>query len=313
MSDLLEHIEKADKKNLFSVKGKQGMQLDIPEIPELLIDNTDRNRTSPFAFTGNRFELRAVGSEANCASALIVLNTAVAEALTNFKTRVDVLISKGEDPTSAIIEIVREDIKTCKPIHFDGNGYSDEWKEEAEKRGLDCEASCPVCFDAYLRDDSIQMFEQMNVMNRNELEARNEVKWETYTKKIQIEARVMGDLAMNHIIPVVTHYQSRLAKNVSSMINIFGKEEGERLTKRNINILKEVAERIQLIETGVDELVEARKVANKIESQREKAIAYHDNIVPQMEKIRYQIDKLELIVSDEMWTLPKYRELLFIR
>ena len=313
VSDLLEHIEKADKKNLFSVKGKQGMQLDIPEIPELLIDNTDRNRTSPFAFTGNRFELRAVGSEANCASALIVLNTAVAEALTNFKTRVDALIFKGEDPTSAIIEIVREDIKTCKPIHFDGNGYSDEWKEEAEKRGLDCEASCPVCFDAYLRDDSIQMFEQMNVMNRNELEARNEVKWETYTKKIQIEARVMGDLAMNHIIPVVTHYQSRLAKNVSSMINIFGKEEGERLTKRNINILKEVAERIQLIETGVDELVEARKVANKIESQREKAIAYHDNIVPQMEKIRYQIDKLELIVSDEMWTLPKYRELLFIR
>ena len=313
VSDLLEHIEKADKKNLFSVKGKQGMQLDIPEIPELLIDNTDRNRTSPFAFTGNRFELRAVGSEANCASALIVLNTAVAEALTNFKTRVDALISKGEDPTRAIIEIVREDIKTCKPIHFDGNGYSDEWKEEAEKRGLDCEASCPVCFDAYLRDDSIQMFEQMNVMNRNELEARNEVKWETYTKKIQIEARVMGDLAMNHIIPVVTHYQSRLAKNVSSMINIFGKEEGERLTNRNINILKEVAERIQLIETGVDELVEARKVANKIESQREKAIAYHDNIVPQMEKIRYQIDKLELIVSDEMWTLPKYRELLFIR
>ena len=268
VSDLLEHIEKADKKNLFSVKGKQGMQLDIPEIPELLIDNTDRNRTSPFAFTGNRFELRAVGSEANCASALIVLNTAVAEALTNFKTRVDALIYKGEDPTSAIIEIVREDIKTCKPIHFDGNGYSDEWKEEAEKRGLDCEASCPVCFDAYLRDDSIQMFEQMNVMNRIELEARNEVKWETYTKKIQIEARVMGDLAMNHIIPVVTHYQSRLAKNVSSMINIFGKEEGERLTKRNINILKEVAERIQLIETGVDELVEARKVANKIESQR---------------------------------------------
>lgn len=313
ISDLLEHIEKADKKNLFSMKGKQGMQLDIPEIPELLIDNTDRNRTSPFAFTGNRFELRAVGSEANCASALIVLNTAVAEALTNFKQRVDALISRGEDRTSAIIEVVREDIKICKPIHFDGNGYSEEWKEEAAKRGLDCEASCPVCFDAYLHDDSVRMFEQMNVMTRSELEARNEVKWETYTKKIQIEARVMGDLAMNHIIPVVTHYQSRLAKNVSSMINIFGKEEGERITKRNIKILKEIAERIQTIETGVDELIEARKVANKIDSQREKAIAYHDDIVPQMEKIRYQIDKLELIVSDEMWTLPKYRELLFIR
>ena len=313
LTDLFEHIEKADKKDLFTVKGKQGVQLDIPEIPELFIDNTDRNRTSPFAFTGNRFELRAVGSEANCASSLIVLNTAVAEALTSFKQRVDALIEQGEDQTSAIIEVVRNDIKTCKPIHFDGNGYSDEWKAEAAQRGLDCEASCPVCFDAYLRDDSVQMFESMNVMRRNELEARNEVKWETYTKKIQIEARVIGDLAMNHIIPVVTHYQSRLAKNVSSMINIFGREEGERLTARNVKILKEIAERMQAIETGVDELIEARKIANRIENQREKAIAYHDNITTKMEEIRHEIDKLELIVSDEMWTLPKYRELLFIR
>lgn len=313
LTDLFEHIEKADKKDLFTVKGKQGVQLDIPEIPELFIDNTDRNRTSPFAFTGNRFELRAVGSEANCASSLIVLNTAVAEALTSFKQRVDALIEQGEDQANAIIEVVRNDIKACKPIHFDGNGYSDEWKAEAAQRGLDCEASCPVCFDAYLRDDSVQMFESMNVMRRNELEARNEVKWETYTKKIQIEARVIGDLAMNHIIPVVTHYQSRLAKNVSSMINIFGREEGERLTARNVKILKEIAERMQAIETGVDELVEARKIANRIENQREKAIAYHDNITTKMEEIRHEIDKLELIVSDEMWTLPKYRELLFIR
>ena len=313
LTDLFEHIEKADKKDLFTVKGKQGVQLDIPEIPELFIDNTDRNRTSPFAFTGNRFELRAVGSEANCASSLIVLNTAVAEALTSFKQRVDALIEQGEDQTSAIIEVVRNDIKTCKPIHFDGNGYSDEWKAEAAQRGLDCEASCPVCFDTYLCDDSVQMFESMNVMRRNELEARNEVKWETYTKKIQIEARVIGDLAMNHIIPVVTHYQSRLAKNVSSMINIFGREEGERLTARNVKILKEIAERMQAIETGVDELVEARKIANRIENQREKAITYHDNITTKMEEIRHEIDKLELIVSDEMWTLPKYRELLFIR
>ena len=313
ITDLLEHIEKADKQNLFTVKGKQGIHLDIPEIPELLIDNTDRNRTSPFAFTGNRFEFRAVGSEANCASSLIVLNTAVAEALTNFKQRVDALISRGEDQMSAIIEIIRQDIKTCKPIHFDGNGYSDEWKLEAAQRGLDCESSCPICFDTYLCDESVQMFEAMNVMKRNELKARNEVKWETYTKKIQIEARVMGDLAMNHIIPVVTHYQSRLAKNVSSMIDIFGKEEGERLTARNVKILRDIAEHIQAIETGVDELVEARKIANKIDCQREKAIAYHDIITPKMEEIRQHIDKLELIVSDEMWTLPKYRELLFIR
>ena len=287
--------------------------MDIPEIPELLIDNTDRNRTSPFAFTGNRFEFRAVGSEANCASAMIVLNTAVAEALERFSERVDALVKKGEDLTSAIIDIIREDIKTCKPIHFDGNGYSDSWKEEAKKRGLDCESSCPKCFDRYLDEDSIKMFESMNVMKRNELEARNEVKWETYTKKIQIEARVMGDLAMNHIIPVATHYQSQLAKNVQNMVNIFGDVEGKQLSERNIKIIREIAERTNIIETGVEELVNARKQANKIESQREKAIAYHDTIAPKMETIRYQIDKLELVVSDELWTLPKYRELLFIR
>ena len=313
LTDLLEHIEKADKKDLFTVAGKQGMKLDIPEIPELMIDNTDRNRTSPFAFTGNRFEFRAVGSEANCASAMIVLNTAVAEALTDFKKRVDELIAKGEDKTSAIIDIVRQDLKTCKPIRFDGNGYSDEWVEEAAKRGLDCEKSCPKIFERYLDPASIKMFEDMGVMKKNELEARNEVKWETYTKKIQIEARVMGDLSMNHIIPVATHYQSQLAKNVENMIDIFGNEEGKKLTARNINIIKKIAERTQIIETGVEELVNARKVANKIENEHDKAIAYHDTVAPKMEEIRYQIDKLELTVADELWTLPKYRELLFIR
>ena len=313
LTDLLDHIEKADKDELFNVEGKTGMKLDIPEIPELMIDNTDRNRTSPFAFTGNRFEFRAVGSEANCASALIVLNTAVAEALTDFKQRVDALIAGGEDQTSAIIDVIREDIRHCRPIRFDGNGYSDEWKEEAARRGLDCEASCPLCFDRYLDPRSIQMFEKMNVMSRSELEARNEVKWEIYTKKIQIEARVMGDLSMNHIIPVATHYQSRLAKNVEGMFNIFGKEEGKTLTARNVKIIREIAERTQQIETGIEELVNARKVANKILNEREKAIAYHDTVVPKMDAVRYQIDKLELIVADELWTLPKYRELLFIR
>lgn len=313
LTDLLDHIEKADKEALFDVSGKQGVKLDISEIPELFIDNTDRNRTSPFAFTGNRFEFRAVGSEANCASAMIVLNTAVAEALVNFKQRVDALVEKGEALHSAIIDVVREDIRTCRPIHFDGNGYSDEWKEEAQRRGLDCEASCPLCIDSYLKEASVAMFESMNVMRKGELEARNEVKWETYTKKVQIEARVMGDLAMNHIIPVATHYQSQLAKNVKSMMEIFGQEEGRVLSARNTAILKEIAERTQLIETGVEELVQARKVANKIECQRDRSIAYHDHIVPKMEMIRYQIDKLEMIVSDEIWTLPKYRELLFIR
>ena len=278
LTELLDHIASSDKKDLFTMLGKQGMKLDIPEIPELLIDNTDRNRTSPFAFTGNRFEFRAVGSEANCASAMIVLNTAVAEALTDFKTRVDALIAKGEDKVSAIIDIIRDDLKTCKPIHFDGNGYSDEWVEEAKRRGLDCEKSCPVIFERYLDEDSIKMFESMNVMKRPELEARNEVKWETYTKKIQIEARVMGDLSMNHIIPVATHYQSQLAKNVEGMMEIFGAEEGKALTARNMKIIREIAERTEKIERFVEELVSARKVANKIESEHDKAIAYHDTV-----------------------------------
>ncbi len=313
LSQLLEHIENADKETLLNVAGKQGLKLDIPEIPELLIDNTDRNRTSPFAFTGNRFEFRAVGSEANCASAMIVLNSAVAEALNSFKERVDALIAGGEDKMSAIIDVVRDDVKTCKPIIFEGNGYCDEWKREAEIRGLDCETSCPVVFDRYLDEESIGMFEKLNVMNRKELMARNEVKWETYTKRIQIEARVMGDLTMNHIIPVCTHYQSQLAKNVQSMYDIFPANKADELTSRNKKIIEEIAQRTQIIETGVEELVEARKVANRIESCREKAIAYHDTVAPKLEFIRRHIDKLELIVSDELWTLPKYRELLFIK
>ena len=313
VSDLLEALEKSDSKDVFNLAGKQAMKLDIPVIPELMIDNTDRNRTSPFAFTGNRFEFRAVGSEANCASAMIVLNTAVAEALTNFKTRVDALIEKGEEKYEAIVKVLREDIVTCKPIHFDGNGYSDEWVVEAEKRGLDIEKSCPKIFDRYLDPESVKMFETMDVMKEYELKARNEVKWDTYTKKIQIEARVLGDHSLNHIIPTVTRYQSELVENVETMYKIFDKAEVEVLTKRNKDIIREIAQRIEKIEAGVAELVDNRKIANKIESEREKAIAYHDTVAPLMESIRYEIDKLELLVSDELWTLPKYRELLFIR
>ena len=241
------------------------------------------------------------------------MNTAVAEALTDFKARVDALLAKGEDRFSAILDVLREDIKTCKPIHFDGNGYSDEWVVEAGKRGLDCEKSCPVIFERYLDAESVKMFSDMNVMQKNELEARNEVKWETYTKKIQIEARVMGDLTMNHIIPVATHYQSQLAKNVQNMIDIFGKDDAFVLSERNIALIREIAERTSIIERGVEELVNARKVANKILDEHDKAIAYHDTVEPKMDEIRYHIDKLELIVADELWPLPKYRELLFIR
>ncbi len=312
VSDLLEHIEKADKNALF-IKGKEGVHIDIPQIPDIMRDNTDRNRTSPFAFTGNRFEFRAVGSSANCASAQIVLNTAVAEALTSFKQRVDKLMAAGEDKLSAILDVVREDIRTCRPIHFDGNGYSDEWVEEAKRRGLDTESSAPVVFDRYLDEASVKMFESQNVMKRNELEARNEVKWETFTKKIQIEARVLGDLSMNHIIPVATDYQSRLSRNVERLMAIYGPEEGRKLSERNMKIIREIADHTAFIEKGVEDMVNARKVANKIDDPRTKAVAYHDTVETYLEPIRYHIDKLELIVADELWTLPKYRELLFIR
>ena len=312
VSDVIEHIEKADKDALF-IKGKEGVHIDIPQIPDIMRDNTDRNRTSPFAFTGNRFEFRAVGSSANCASAQIVLNTVAAEALTDFKRRVDALIAKGEDKFSAILDVVREDIRTCRPIHFDGNGYSDEWIAEAERRGLDTEKSAPVVFDRYLDEASVRMFEGQNVMKRNELEARNEVKWETFTKKIQIEARVLGDLSMNHIIPVATDYQSRLSSNVERLMAIYGPEEGRKLSERNMKIIREIADRTAIIEKGVEDMVNARKVANKIDDPRTKAVAYHDTVETYFEAIRYHIDKLELIVADELWTLPKYRELLFIR
>ena len=313
LTELLDHIEQSDKNELFNLKGKQGMEIDIPQIPDLIVDNTDRNRTSPFAFTGNRFEFRAPGSSVNCASAMIALNAAMAEALNSFKERVDKKIAAGENKVSAILEVLKDDIKTCKPIRFDGNGYSDAWVKEAAKRGLDVERSCPVVFEHYLDESSVQMFESTKVMNRKELEARNEVKWETYVKTVQIEARVLGDLAMNHIIPVSTHYQSQLIKNVQGMKEVFTYDKAERLSARNMKLIEEIAERTEKIEQLVEELTDARRIANRIESIHERAIQYHDTVCPKMEAIRNEIDKLEMIVEDGLWTLPKYRELLFIR
>ena len=313
LTELLDHIETSETNELFNLKGKKGMQIDIPQIPDLIVDNTDRNRTSPFAFTGNRFEFRAPGSSVNCASAMIALNAAMAEALISFKERVDVKMAKGEDKIQALLEVLKDDVKTCKPIRFDGNGYSEEWVKEAEKRGLDVEKSCPVIFEHYLDESSVKMFESTKVMNRKELEARNEVKWETYVKTVQIEARVLGDLAMNHIIPVATHYQSKLIKNVQGMKEVFKQERAERLSTRNMKLIEEIAERTELIEQWVEDLTEARRVANRIENIHQRAIAYHDTVCPHMEAIRKEIDKLELIVEDGLWTLPKYRELLFIR
>ncbi len=312
LTEVLDHFENSTDDTIY-IAGKAGLKLDIPSIPELLIDNTDRNRTSPFAFTGNRFEFRAPGSEANCAAAMITLNAAVAEALVNFKERVDALIASGKEKTSAIIEVLRQDIKTCKPIRFDGNGYSDEWMEEAKRRGLDVEKSCPLIFDRYTDPETIKMFESLNIMNRKELAARNDIKWETYTKKVQIEARIFGDLSINHIIPQVVGYQTKLAENVAALKAVLSEEQFQTVAQSNLSLINEFSCRIKAIEEGCEALTNARRVANKITSIREKAIAYHDTVEPIMEQVRYHIDKLEEKVDDEVWTLPKYREMLFMR
>ena len=288
-------------KNMFKMSG-------ISHIPTLMLDNTDRNRTSPFAFTGNRFEFRAVGSSDNCADAMLTLNTAVAEQLTRFKEAVDRHIESGMKKEKAIYEELKKLIRECKPIHFDGNGYSDEWKAEAARRGLDCETSTPLIFDRYLTADSIRMFESTGVLNKVEIEARTEVKWETYTKKIQIEGRVLGDLTMNHIVPIASRYEAMLLDKVYKMAQIGGLD-----ASADIDLLKKIQGHTAAIQTLTIEMIEARKKANRIENARAKAIAYHDTVEVYFEEIRRHIDKLEEIIDDQMWTLPKYRELLFIR
>ena len=312
LTEVLNRLEESDDDTIFNLSGKQALLLDIPQIPQLSRDNTDRNRTSPFAFTGNRFEFRAVGSQANCAAAMIVLNTAMAEALTCFKERVDRLIAEGTEQTKAIIRVLREDIRTCKPIRFDGNGYSEAWQEEARRRGLDTETSAPLMLDHYLDPETVAMFGRQHVMTEAELRARTEIKLETYTKKIQIEARIFGDLCLNHIIPVATRYQSQLIENVSRLSSA---EIADGLNSAPTTAAHQgqMGEHTAFITENVERLIEARRVANRIEDDRERAMAYHDNVAPLIEEIRYHVDHLELIVDDELWPLPKYREMLFIR
>ena len=313
VTDLLDHVEQAHDEDAFSMASKKAFKLDIPAIPELLIDNTDRNRTSPFAFTGNRFEFRAPGSEANCASAMLTLNTAVAEALTRFRARVDQLVAEGVEQQAAILRVVRQDIQYIRPIIFNGNGYGEPWKLEAARRGLDCETSAPLIFDRYLDEASVRMFESQHVMTRLELQARNEIKWETYTKKLQIESRIFGDLCLNHIIPVVTKYQSVLIDNVHKVMEIFPAEKAQKISRENLSIIERISDHESFIIENVERMIDARKAANRIPTEREKALAYHDTVAPLLEQIRYHVDKLEIIVDDEAWPLPKYRELLFIR
>ncbi len=312
LAKTLEDICASDDSDCLSLQLKSEYSLGLSQIPEILIDNTDRNRTSPFAFTGNRFEFRAVGSTANCASAMIALNAAVADQLADFHAKIEQRLSAGEELNKALLAEIRVLIEQSKDIHFDGNGYSDEWKAEAARRGLDCETCAPKIFDAYLAPESVEMFRRTGVFTRVELEARNEVKWEMYTKKIQIEARVLGDLALNHIIPVATRYQSMLIDNAVKLKELFG-ERGLDVAASNLEAIEKISKHIGIIRTAVRTMVDARKQANAIDDERTKAVAYHDNVAPQMEIIRYSIDKLELLVDNEMWPLPKYRELLFIR
>lgn len=314
LTEVLNQIEESRSECSIRMDAKSGFHLEgVPHVPELLIDNTDRNRTSPFAFTGNRFEFRAVGSSANCARAMIVLNTAVAQQLREFKREVDVLVLKGKTKENAIYTLLKEYIRVCRPIRFDGNGYGEEWKAEAKKRGLDCETSVPVILGQFVAPEVVRMFADTGVLSKKELEAREEVYLETYTKKIQIEARVLGDLVVNHVVPVASRYQNMLLEKTERMSGLFPPEKLEVLAKHDMEMIERLSAHIAEIQSGVEQLADARKKANKIADAREKAVAYHDTVVPFFDRIRYHIDKLELYIDDEMWTLPKYRELLFIR
>lgn len=302
--------ELLNSKDMVKIKGKKIYSLGIPQIPELLVDNTDRNRTSPFAFTGNRFEFRAVGSSANCSAPITVLNTIVASQLIKFKKNVDKRIEKGEDTMTAILNETRETYKACQKICFDGNGYSEEWKKEAEKRKLDCESSAPITFDAFTSKRSIDVFKESNVLTEVELKARNEVFWETYSKKIEIEARTLRDMALNHLLPVAVSYKSNLLDIIWKAKEVYGddyKKYIEYESSQVAEISKKVCSVYECcgrIDTECDRLM-------KIGS-REQAVEFHDKVIPIMEKIRAELDTLEMIIDDQMWPMPKYRELLFI-
>ncbi len=311
LSQVLHDIETRVGEN-FDEQDEAILKLDLHKsIPELLLDNTDRNRTSPFAFTGNKFEFRAVGSSANCANAMIALNTIVAQTLNRFKKDVDALIEKGEKKEIAIMHIIQKYVVESKKVTFEGDGYSSEWHAEADKRKLPNVKTTPFALDAMVSDKAKQLFESNKIYSRPELEARHEIELEKYIKKVQIEARIMGDLAINHIIPAAVSYQNTLIKNVKGL-----REAGlpESAYESQLIILTEISNHIQVVHKKVKEMVEARKVANKMEDIREKAIAYCNQVKEAyFKEIRYHVDKLELLVSNEEWTLPKYRELLFLK
>lgn len=313
LTTLLDDLEKNIKAGKMTPQDKTELKLNIGKIPQILLDNTDRNRTSPFAFTGNKFEFRAVGSSANCASAMIVINTIVANQLIKFKKSVDARINKGEGKDEAILKELQVLIKASKKIRFEGNGYGDEWVKEAEKRGLSNRKDTPRALQAY-HDKSIeQLFESMGVLSPRELEARREIEFDGYVLKIQIESRLMGDLVNNNIIPAVLEYQNKLIQNIQGMMAVFGDKEGKAMASTQIDILKQVNLHLTSMKAASEKMLAERKKANSIEDVEKKALAYCDNVKVHFDEIRYHADKLELIVEDELWPLPKFRELLFIR
>ncbi|MGM0375663.1 MAG: glutamine synthetase III [Bacteroidota bacterium] len=314
ISATLDELESRVSDKKMTPDEKTALKLDIGKIPEILLDNTDRNRTSPFAFTGNRFEYRAVGSAANCASAMIVLNTAVARQLKIFKQEVDAGIENGIKKDEAIFQVIKKYITESKNIRFDGDGYSEEWVKEAAHRGLSNISSVPEAIKTYLSDKSKKLFTETGVFNEFELEARTEVELEKFTKKIQIEARVLGDLAINHIVPTGVHYMNTLIENVQGLKDVFGSDgDYEDLAGDRLDLIRKISYHIKNIKNKTNDMVEARKVANKVEDMAQQAEMYDQNVRPYLDDIRYHIDKLELIVDNSMWPLPKYRELLFAR
>lgn len=310
---MLDLLEESVGESKMTPDEKTALKLDIGRIPEILLDNTDRNRTSPFAFTGNRFEFRAVGSSANCASAMIALNSVVAHQLIQFKHDVDALINKGVKKDEAIFQVLKKYIKSCKAIRFDGNGYSEEWAMEAIKRGLTNIKSIPEALEAYLTLNSRKVFDKLGIFTPIELEARVEVEFEKYTKKVQIESRVLGDIAINHIVPIAIAYQTSLIENVKGLKELFPEDEFQKLAEAQLVLIRNISGHISEIKSQVADMIEARKVANVIEHAKDKAYAYESTVRPYLDSIRVHIDKLELVVDNDLWPLPKYRELLFTR
>jgi glutamine synthetase len=309
-SQLTEVCEELENNSSIAIDKGDNMylKLGIDKIPEILLDNTDRNRTSPFAFTGNKFEFRAVGSSANSSSAMTILNAIVADQLIAFKNEVDAQIEKGKKKEVAIIDVIREYLKASKPIRFEGNGYSKEWEEEAERRGLSNVKTTPQALDFLVSKQAEDLFTRLGVYTKVELHARHEILLEEYIKKIQIEGRVLGDLALNHIIPTAIAYQNKLINNIKGLRELGLEEE---FTNATLDTIKDISKHVSIIKKNVDEMIERRKVANKTDDTRERAIMYCDEVRPYFDTIRYSVDKLELMVDDEDWPLVKYREMLF--